>query len=188
MHRGCWRWHARLLVVVAALLIREVPAAFARGSTATAQPLMWPPGCNSSATGAAGGRVRASCFTRNGVFEPGNVTAQLQAALNSSAGELFIDLPIGVWFVGPLFIRQSNMRIVFQPDITLLAREDDFHGAADSLIRVDSVKNVSIEGNGATLQMRRDDYAIPRRGTCPRCRPYIKSEWRHGLRINQSNG
>jgi hypothetical protein len=26
--------------------------------------------------------------------------------------------------------------------------------------------------------MRRDDYAVPSRGTCPQCKPYAKAEWR----------
>ena len=29
--------------------------------------------------------------------------------------------------------------------------------------------------------MRRDDYAVPSRGTCPQCRLYTKAEWRCGL-------
>eukprot|EP01050_Picozoa_sp_SAG11_P022883 SAG11_NODE_4440_length_1894_cov_2.064624_1_plen_92_part_00 len=34
--------------------------------------------------------------------------------------------------------------------------------------------------------MRRDDYAVPSRGTCPECKPYTKAEWRMGVFIAQS--
>jgi hypothetical protein len=29
--------------------------------------------------------------------------------------------------------------------------------------------------------MRRDDYAVPSRGTCPSCKLYKKAEWRCGI-------
>ena len=43
-------------------------------------------------------------------------------------------------------------------------------------------------GNGALLQMRRDDYAQPPRGTCPACGNYSKAEWRCGIWLQQSDG
>jgi len=49
------------------------------------------------------------------------------------------------------------------------------------------VRNITVVGNNATLQMRRADYAVPSWGSCPSCRPYKKSEWRAGIMIAQSD-
>ena len=68
--------------------------------------------------------------------------------------------------------------------ITLLAKKDSFHGPHDCMLSIESVTNVTIDGNGAILQMRRDDYAW---GTCSECQKYSRSEWRHGLYVSQSD-
>ncbi|HEX2998735.1 MAG TPA: right-handed parallel beta-helix repeat-containing protein, partial [Armatimonadota bacterium] len=44
----------------------------------------------------------------------------------------------------------------------------------DALFRADGCRNITLRGYGATLRMRRDDYASP---------AYEKSEWRHCLSI-----
>ena len=49
------------------------------------------------------------------------------------------------------------------------------------------MRNITVVGNNATLQMRRADYAVPSWGSCPSCRPYKKSEWRAGIMIAQSD-
>jgi hypothetical protein len=129
-----------------------------------------------------GGRAAVSCF---GPFNVSDSTEQLQAALSSNASVLIVDHPPGLvaapWVVRPLFLRASDMRIVFQPGVTILAKRDEFHFKTDSLLKLLGVRNISIDGNGAVLRMRRDDYAVPNRGSCPPCRPYSKAEWRCGL-------
>jgi hypothetical protein len=34
--------------------------------------------------------------------------------------------------------------------------------------------------------MRRDDYAVPSKGTCPQCKPYSKAEWRSAVWLEPS--
>ena len=55
-------------------------------------------------------------------------------------------------------------------------------------MQISQAKNLTINGNGALLQMRRDDYAQPPRGTCPTCSNYSKAEWRCGIWLQQSDG
>jgi hypothetical protein len=129
------------------------------------------------------GKAKASCF---GVMNATDSTAMLQSALNSNASELLIEHLGRPWLTRPLFVTTRNMRIVFAPGVKLLAMVDEFHGGSDSLLTLRGVSNVSIEGQGAVLQMRRDDYASPPRGTCPECRPYSKAEWRMGIMIIDS--
>jgi hypothetical protein len=50
------------------------------------------------------------------------------------------------------------MLIEFQPGTVVLAMRDEFHVKTDSLLRLIAVRNVSIEGNGAVLQMRRGEH------------------------------
>jgi hypothetical protein len=51
---------------------------------------------------------------------------------------------------------------------------------------VQGCANVTLSGArsaaaNSTLKMRRDDYAVPSRGTCPSCKLYKKAEWRCGI-------
>ena len=139
------------------------------------------------------GRATVSCFVEQfGGFNASDSTGIMQAALSSNASHLLIDKPpaaasdmvMSAWIVRPLFlVGVQNMVIEFEPGTLLLAKQDEFHGKDDSLLKVIAVRNVTIDGHGAVLRMRRDDYAIPSRGSCPHCRPYTKAEWRCGLWI-----
>jgi hypothetical protein len=133
-----------------------------------------------------GGRATASCF---GSSNTTDATETLQAALSSNASHLVID-DIGYpWIVRPLFLSGvTDMIIELQPRVHILARQDWFHGPQDSLLKISQAKNLTINGNGALLQMRRDDYAQPPRGTCSSCRNYSKAEWRCGVWLQQSDG
>ena len=113
-------------------------------------------------------------------------TEMLQSAFDSNATELLVDYLGRPWLTRPLFLTARDMRIVFAPGVKLLAMVDEFHGPDDSLLTLRGVSNVTLDGNGAVLQMRRDDYASPPRGTCPHCRPYSKAEWRMGIMIIDS--
>jgi hypothetical protein len=55
-----------------------------------------------------------------------------------------------------------------------LAKKDAFRGTSDALFSAWDCHNVTLTGPGATLRMRRDDYARP---------PYEKAEWRHALSL-----
>jgi hypothetical protein len=136
------------------------------------------------------GRAVASCFGggRDGVNST-DATAALQAALSSHASSLLIDDIGRPWIVGPLFLSNAtNMVVELQPAVHILARQNFFHGTHDSLLRISQAQNLTINGNGALLQMRRDDYAQPSRGTCPSCGNYSKAEWRSGIWHEHSNG
>ena len=131
------------------------------------------------------GHATASCFGSNET----DATEILQAALSSNASSLLIDDIGRPWIVRPLFLSKvTDMVIEFQPRVHILARQDWFHGSQDSLLQISQAKNLTINGNGALLQMRRDDYAQPPRGTCPTCRNYTKAEWRCGIWLQQSDG
>ena len=130
-----------------------------------------------------GGKANATCF---GNFDPADSTEVLQAAFNSSAHELLIQNVGKPWIVRPLFVNSNDMRIVFEAGTELLAKRDEFHGHQDSLLTIIGMHNISILGNKATFRMRRDDYAVPSRGTCPECKPYTQAEWRMGIFISQS--
>ena len=131
------------------------------------------------------GRAKASCFGSNAT----DATEILQAALSSNASYLLIDDIGRPWIVRPLFLSKvTDMVVELQPRVHILARQDFFHGNQDSLLQISQAKNLTINGNGALLQMRRDDYAQPPRGTCPTCRNYSKAEWRCGIWLQQSDG
>ena len=100
------------------------------------------------------------------------------SAASPSTSELLIQNPGEPWVVRPLFANSNNMRIVFEAGTELLAKRDEFHGHQDSLLTIIGKHHITIDGNQATFRMRRDDYAVPSRGTCPECKPYTKAEWR----------
>ena len=76
--------------------------------------------------------------------------------------------------VRPLFIRRHNLAVVFAAGVTLLAKQDEFHGRDDSLLTIRGAHNISLLGRrGSSLRMRRADYAVPSWGSsCPSCKPY----------------
>ena len=79
-----------------------------------------------------------------------------------------------IWFVRPLFLRKGNRNIIFEPGITVMAKKGEFRSTSDSLLTLESVSNVTVEATGATLQMRKSEYAQP---------PYTRGEWRMALSI-----
>ena len=129
------------------------------------------------------GTARASCFGTNA----SDSTDILQAALSSGASTVLIDDIGKPWIVRPLFVTTNDSSIIFGRNVRLLAKRDEFHGYNDALLSFRGVRNITVVGNNATLQMRRADYAVPSWGSCPSCRPYKKSEWRAGIMIAQSD-
>lgn len=103
-------------------------------------------------------------------FEATDATACLQAAIDSRVPRLIVDHVGKPWIVRPIQL-VSNQEIVFEKGVEVLAKADEFKGGNDSLFTGRLVENVSLIGYGATLRMRRADYADPSR--------YRKAEWRH---------
>jgi hypothetical protein len=132
------------------------------------------------------GVARVTCF---GPFNVSDSTSMLQAALSSNASKVIIEKSPsgGPWFVRPLYVTRCNQVLVFEEGVHIMAKRDEFHGLYDTLLGINSVHNLTIWGNGAILQMRRDDYAVPSRGTCPSCAPYSKAEWRMGIGLRGSS-
>eukprot|EP01050_Picozoa_sp_SAG11_P018977 SAG11_NODE_2954_length_2815_cov_2.853093_1_plen_254_part_00 len=131
------------------------------------------------------GAALASCFG----FNASDATDTLHAAFGSGAARLTIDSVQGQpWLVRPLILANvSGLHIALAAGVAVLAKQDEFHGLDDSLLRVADVDGVVISGgSGSRLSMRRDDYAVPSRGSCPSCRPYRKAEWRMGIWLDAS--
>ena len=155
------------------------PSANERTTAATSRPIMTPLGVDCVVNGTA----RASCFGTNA----SDSTDILQAALSSGASTVLIDDIGKPWIVRPLFVTANDSSIIFGRNVRLLAKRNEFHGYNDALLSFRGVRNITVVGNNATLQMRRADYAVPSWGSCPSCRPYKKSEWRAGIMIAQSD-
>ena len=142
------------------------------------------------------GATNATCFGWNA----SDGTAFLQAALDAQgAGLVYIDCPrVAVatgtmpttarpppctWILRPIFIRRSKVRVILQQGITLLAKRGEYHPKGDKLFKVEGVTDIVIEGGQQglpaeewpELRMWRSDYAQPTL--------YNKSEWRHGLAL-----
>ncbi|MBO7679464.1 MAG: right-handed parallel beta-helix repeat-containing protein, partial [Thermoguttaceae bacterium] len=106
-------------------------------------------------------------------FNADDVTASLQAALDSGVKTLRIDKQSAPWTVTPLTI-PSDIEVVIDPGVTIQANEGAFRGKTEFLFSVPYQKNVVIRGAGddSVLLMRKSDYHKE---------PYEKSEWRHGI-------
>ena len=78
------------------------------------------------------------------------------------------------WFVRPLFLRKGNRKIIFKAGVILMAKKGEFRAPSESLLTLEGVSNVTLEATGATIQMRKSDYAQP---------PYERGEWRMALSL-----
>ncbi len=106
-------------------------------------------------------------------FDPADSTAALQAAIHSNVPKLIVDKQSGPWIVDRIQLH-SDQEIVFEPGVEVLAKKDAFRGTSDALFTAWDCENLTLTGPGATLRMRRNDYAQP---------PYQKAEWRHTLSL-----
>jgi hypothetical protein len=106
-------------------------------------------------------------------FDARESTTILQEAINSRAKRLIVDKQSGPWIVDEIHLR-SDLEILFEPGVEVLAKKDAFRGTGASLFTALDCDNLQLIGPGATLRMRRDDYARP---------PYQKAEWRHVLNL-----
>lgn len=124
-------------------------------------------------------------------WSPVESTEALQTALNSGAEKVIVEKMPGPWIVDPIFL-PSNIEVIFEPGVEVVAKRGSFKGGNDSLFSAKSQQNITLRGPGATLRMWRDDYDKA---------PYTKAEWRHvldfkscanvriyGLRLVESGG
>ena len=81
------------------------------------------------------------------------------------------------WVTRPLRLNRSNVHLVLEHGVELLARRGFYHGDHDSLLTISKAANVSVEGPGK-IRMWREDYA--------NATLYTKAEWRAGLNILDS--
>lgn len=106
-------------------------------------------------------------------FDPEDSTAALQAAIDSGAKKVVVDNLGKPWIVRPITLA-SDQEIVFEPGVEVLAKKGEFKGKGDCLFSSAGGKNITLTGRGATLRMRRADYAGP---------GYDKAEWRTVLSL-----
>jgi hypothetical protein len=124
-------------------------------------------------------------------YHPEDATAAVQAAIDSKAKTVVIPYVGGPWTVRPIKLR-SDLELIFEPGVLVLAKANEFHGGNDCLFAAVEASNLTIRGYGATLRMRKADYQKP---------PYKKAEWRmtmsftacrnvlvEGVRVESSGG
>ena len=107
-------------------------------------------------------------------YIPDDSTEILQKALDSEFSTIIIPAMSGPWVTKPLFLKRDNLTIILEPGALLVAKRDEFYGRGDSLLTLDAVKNITIQGYGATFKMWREDYDK---------KPYTHAEWRTGIDI-----
>lgn len=107
-------------------------------------------------------------------FDPEDATEAVQAAIDSGAREVVIPFVGKPWIVRPIRLR-SDLELVLEPGVLLLAKRGEFKGKNDSLISIIDAENVTVRGFGATLRMWKEDYQDPEQ--------YEKAEWRMGIRM-----
>lgn len=118
---------------------------------------------------AAGTRTEANAAWWG--FDKEDVTAALQAAIDSKAQKVVVPYMGDPWIVRPITLR-SDLELVFEPGVLVLAKKGEFKGGGDSLFRATNMDNITIRGYGATLRMRKKDYQSD---------AYERAEWRMGV-------
>ena len=114
-------------------------------------------------------------------FNAEDSTAIAQRALDSGAKKIVFDKAAGDWVVGPLFITNSHMRIVFDKGVTVRAKRGLFRDRSDSLFWIENAEDVALRGReGSLLVMNKSDYRDPAQG-------YTFSGWRHTLHIERAS-
>lgn len=127
-----------------------------------------------SSTGPAIDRADGGRAALAPVPAPEDDTAYLQSLLDSWDETIVIPARKRPWQTDPLFLSVSGKTVVFAEGCVVESREGSFSDPGDCLLTVYDSENVVIEGYGATLRMRGDDY---------RKSPYEKGQWRHGIAL-----
>lgn len=106
-------------------------------------------------------------------FDENDATEALQAAIDSGAARVVVPHMGKPWIVRPVTLR-SNLELILEPGVTILAKKGEFKGPGDRLLSAVDAENITVRGYGATLRMRKADYAGP---------DYERGEWRMTLSI-----
>lgn len=106
-------------------------------------------------------------------FEPEDATVALQSAIDSKAKSVIVPYVGASWIVRPIRLR-SDLELIFEPGVLVLAKRGEFKGKGDSLFSADDCENITIRGYGATLRMWKRDYQSD---------AYEKAEWRMALAL-----
>jgi len=104
-------------------------------------------------------------------FNADDSTEFVQAAIDSGAAQVVVPYVGAPWVVRPIKLR-SDLDLIFEPGVVVLAKPGEFKGKGDSLFSVSDASNIAIRGYGATLRMRKADY---------QSKAYEKAEWRMTL-------
>jgi hypothetical protein len=110
-------------------------------------------------------------------FNAVDSTEAIQGAINSGAAKVIIPYMGKEWVVQPIKLT-SNQEVIFEPGVVVTAKKGDFKDRFDCLFSARNLSNVTLQGYGATLRMRKDDY---------KSLQYIKSEHRHVLELMSSS-
>ena len=141
------------------------------------------------------GRCRGELTTANASwwgFDGDDATAALQDAIDSKAKTVIVPYTGAPWIVRPIELR-SNLELVFEPGVVVLAKKGEFKERWDCLFSALTKSDITIRGSGTILRMRKEDYRNP---------PYPPNEeWKHvvkgegcrrvhleGLRMESSGG
>ncbi|MBN2309343.1 MAG: right-handed parallel beta-helix repeat-containing protein [Candidatus Hydrogenedentes bacterium] len=124
-------------------------------------------------------------------FDEHDATGAIQGAIDSGAATVVVPYVGRPWIVTPIALR-SDLDLVFEPGVLVVAKAGAFKGKGDCLFRAVNANDVTLRGYGATLRMRKDDY---------QSEPYQPAEWRmtldfmgcrrvrvEGLRLENSGG
>ena len=110
-------------------------------------------------------------------FADDDATDALQAAIDSKAETVIVPYLGKPWLVRPIFLR-SNLELVFEPGVLVLAKKGEFRERWDCLLTAIGLEDITIRGYGAVLRMRKRDYRNP---------PYpAGEEYKHGIKIEGS--
>ena len=110
-------------------------------------------------------------------YDAADSTDFIRAALTSGARRVTLDRQAGPWHTLPLKM-PSNVELVLEPGVELVAKRGEFRGLRDYLLELDHCTNVVVRGGaGSTLRMWKSDYQGP---------DYKHGEWRYALRIHHA--
>ncbi len=106
-------------------------------------------------------------------FDEEDSTESIMKAIHSPAKKVIIPYIGRPWIIRPLKLR-SNLELILEPGVLLLAKKEEFRGRHASIFTAVTQENITIRGYGSTLRMRKKDYQQP---------PYEKAEWRMGIML-----
>jgi len=119
-------------------------------------------------------------------FDEHDSTDFLQAAIDSGAKRVVVPNMTKPWVVRPIQLA-GNQELVLEDGVMIEAKRGEFREKGDSLFTAKNIENLTIQGNGATLKMQKEDYMVGdvlhRLGWNRWFGQYEKAEWRMALRI-----